>query len=210
MEKTFKGKGVAALSPATIICLTIKTDEMKLKKLIHYRLGVSRHFPAEHPRKGEPTYFIKKILNAIEHTGYYLSPEEDMPQSIEKIHTIRANYPLWAKRFEKINKGEAVIDLFYWSGSPYNYKRDGSKQVVFATLTREDGIGIQKLQVHEYVDENEEERAFYAIDDKAHFDLTTFKIAQNDGLSQEDFKAWFKGYDLTEPMAIIHFTSFRY
>jgi hypothetical protein len=35
-------------------------------------------------------------------------------------------------------------------------------------------------------------------------------IPQNDGLSPEDFKEWFKKYDLLEPMAIIHFTKFRY
>ena len=26
----------------------------------------------------------------------------------------------------------------------------------------------------------------------------------------DDFKEWFKGYDLSKPMAIIHFTAFRY
>ena len=35
-------------------------------------------------------------------------------------------------------------------------------------------------------------------------------LAKNDGLSLDDFKAWFKSYDLSQPMAIIHFTSFRY
>jgi hypothetical protein len=36
------------------------------------------------------------------------------------------------------------------------------------------------------------------------------KLAENDGLSLVDFKAWFKGYDLSKPMAIIHFINFRY
>jgi hypothetical protein len=36
------------------------------------------------------------------------------------------------------------------------------------------------------------------------------KLSKNDGLSLPDFKAWFMGYDLNEPMAIIHFTTFRY
>jgi len=36
------------------------------------------------------------------------------------------------------------------------------------------------------------------------------QLANNDGLSAEDFEAWFKGYNLSEPMAIIHFTEFRY
>jgi hypothetical protein len=35
-------------------------------------------------------------------------------------------------------------------------------------------------------------------------------IAKNDGLTKEDFTAWFKPYNLSEPMAILHFTNFRY
>lgn len=35
-------------------------------------------------------------------------------------------------------------------------------------------------------------------------------LAKNDGLSLEDWIEWFKSYDLSEPMAVIHFTSFRY
>ena len=40
--------------------------------------------------------------------------------------------------------------------------------------------------------------------------LTREQLAKNDGLSLEEFKEWFKGYDLSQPMAIIHFTRFRY
>ena len=36
------------------------------------------------------------------------------------------------------------------------------------------------------------------------------EIALNDGLSFEDWENWFKNYDLAQPMAIIHFTKFRY
>ena len=31
-------------------------------------------------------------------------------------------------------------------------------------------------------------------------------LAKHDGLSFEDWREWFKGYDLSEPLAIIHFT----
>ena len=102
----------------------------------------------------------------------------------KKMHTIRANedgtaFERWEKRFEKINAGEAVLELFHWSGSPYNSKHDGSKQVVFATLTKEDGIGIQKFRVGEFYDEiNDIERAYYSIDDRAKFDLLTSTIAK--------------------------------
>jgi len=35
-------------------------------------------------------------------------------------------------------------------------------------------------------------------------------IARNDGLSFDDFEEWFKDYDLSKPMAIIHYSDFRY
>ena len=38
----------------------------------------------------------------------------------------------------------------------------------------------------------------------------TEDLAENDGLSFENWADWFKDYDLKQPMAIIHFTNFRY
>ena len=40
--------------------------------------------------------------------------------------------------------------------------------------------------------------------------VTLEDIATNDGLNFFDWVDWFIGYDLDEPMAIIHFTKFRY
>ena len=40
--------------------------------------------------------------------------------------------------------------------------------------------------------------------------VTIYDLAANDGLSTNDWLDWFKNYDLTKPMAIIHFTKFRY
>lgn len=36
------------------------------------------------------------------------------------------------------------------------------------------------------------------------------ELAFNDGLNLDDWKAWFQDYDFTKPMAVIHFTKFRY
>lgn len=185
---------------------------MKPKKLIHYRLGVSRYFPATHPRKGQKTQFVCKVLHAINDSGVdlYEKCSHDCGSSCgrrlldPKNHTIRANYALWEKRFEKIERGEAVLDLFYWSGKPYN-----SKQIVFATLTKDDGIGIQKLQF--LCDKDGVYSLKYPeIDDNMHVDADWNDLSKNDGLSLEDWKAWFKGCDLSIPLAIIHFTPFRY
>ena len=59
---------------------------------------LSRYFPAYHPRKGEPTNFVKSY------------------KAGGKIHTIRSN----AKGYYK--DGE-MVSLRYWSGKPYCSKQ---------------------------------------------------------------------------------------
>ena len=151
-----------------------------MKKVIRYRIPISQRFPATHPMKGYLTEFVDKI------------------QFGEKIHTIRANYSLWAKRFEKINKGEAVLELYIWTGKPY-----ASKALTICQFAKNDGIGIQKL------DCSDDYLYTVRIDGTRH-SFSNKMIAKNDGLSDYDFEHWFKGYHLSQPLAIIHFTSFRY
>lgn len=163
-----------------------------MKKLIRYRISIAVKFPATHPRKGELTGFVDKIK------GNFCLLHEWLAGGAKK-HTIRGNYELWQKRFEKINRGEAVIEPYYWAGKPYN-----SKQVVFMTLGKDDGIGLQKLEFSA-------SGLFGMIKEDDDFPEESIStIAQNDGLSLDDFKAWFKGTDLSKPLAIIHFTDFRY
>jgi hypothetical protein len=138
-----------------------------------------------HKQAGKPTNFKEKFLRG------------------EKIHTIRANYPLWEKRIKEVQDGRAVLSVRQWTGKPYR-----SKQVEITTLTAEDEIGVQTARIvagiylkiifgenfeHYFV--SEEERTL---------------LAKNDGLSLEDWKEWFRSYDITNPLAIIHFTKFRY
>ena len=40
--------------------------------------------------------------------------------------------------------------------------------------------------------------------------ISLLELSKNDGLSLEDLKSWFKPYDLSKPMVIIHFGKFRY
>lgn len=172
-----------------------------------YVLTVSRYFPTTHKRKGEPTCFVEKIYSGQKlygmcdecshydcfHCEIGLNP---------KIHTIRSNYELWAKRIKEVQEGKAIISIRYWSGKPYN-----SKQVEVCQLDKDSGCGVQELWFKKQslhlptIDTNSS--GFYVVPE-----LNT--LAKNDGLSLEDFKEWFKGYDLSKPMAIIHFTSFRY
>lgn len=151
---------------------------------------ISRTFPMTHKRKGEQTFFIEQINETF-------IPVSELPILGKKIHTIRANYLLWAKRIREVQEGKAVLSLRYWSGRPYH-----TNQIEFMQLTAEDGVGIQRMKVNEFVD--------VFIDDNQ-FELKKFtEIAKNDGLSFDDFEEWFTGYDLSKKMAVIHFTKFRY
>lgn len=109
----------------------------------------------------------------------------------EKIHTLRANYELWRKRAKEINEGKAILSIRYWSDKPYN-----SKQVEICRLEK---IGVEKI-------EDPTNFVFAQIGDRQ---INWETIAINDGLSFDDFCEWFKVRTKT-PMAIIHFTNFRY
>lgn len=63
-----------------------------------YVLTLSKQFPHSHKRAGEPTLFAARVFQR------------------EKIHTIRNNYPLWAKRIKEIQQGEAVLSIRQWEG----------------------------------------------------------------------------------------------
>jgi hypothetical protein len=162
-----------------------------------YVLTVSRYFPATHKRKGEETHFIDSILSGfLGHKQYTLCRTKQNGGDLilsGKIHTIRANYELWDKRIKEVQEGKAILSIRYWSGKPYN-----SKQVEIWQMDKDSGIGIQKLEFN----------GLHGIVNGEW--ITPDVISKNDGLLYPDFKEWFRKYDLSKPMAIIHFTSFRY
>jgi hypothetical protein len=169
-------------------------------------LTVSTKFPKTHKRAGEETNFHWKIIQSIKRLGTGIASDHLTHVVPNKFHTIRSNYDLWAKRIEQIQKGEAILSLRYWSGKPYS-----SKQIEFCQLDKNSGIGIQKLCFYggfsvPCISEKNPKYAIEAIGEQFGIDV----LAANDGLSFEDFKEWFKNYDLSKPMAIIHFTKKRY
>ena len=163
-----------------------------------YVLTVSRYFPKTHKRAGELTHFVEKILD-----------EDDNKFEHPKIHTIRSNYSLWSKRVYEIQAGKAILSIRYWSGKPYN-----SKQIEICRLDKDSGIVVQVLGFYwggkDIV--SVIEKPFIIPNDATGIPpiIPLDILAKNDGLSIEDFKEWFRKYDLSKPMAIIHFTSFRY
>lgn len=73
-------------------------------------------------------------------------------------------------------------------------------------LTAESGTGVQKLTFQLDRDGCASFK-FFDIDGK-YPELT--ELAANDGLSVDDWKEWFRGYDFSQPMAVIQFGKFRY
>lgn len=169
-----------------------------------YVITVSKTFLSTHWKAGLPTRFDSKIKDG------------------RKVHTIRGNYPLWAKRIAEVERGEACLSIRQWEDKPYR-----SKQIEIARFTKDDGVGIQKLEL-----DREEEMTEIFADDKVmpihtavvyeyfakidgrHIPLED--VAGNDGLSLEEFKAWFapafneEEAGKTIDFAVIHFTNFRY
>lgn len=160
-----------------------------MKKIKTYNIMLSKVFPVTHQRKGEPTFFSQKVQAAKFPTVY--------PDETPKLHTIRANYPLWEKRIAEVQSGNAEICLRQWTGKPYR-----SKTVEIMRLTADDGVGIQCLTFYD-------NRIIYPTVDN-NYQPSIKEISTNDGLSKDSWIEWFRGYDLSKPMAIIHFTNFRY
>lgn len=158
---------------------------------------LSKRFPAWHSRAGQDTDFGPEFIAA----------RKKLPCYNRKIHTIRGNYELWRKRFEKIKAGEAVLSIRQWVGKPY---REGSYQKELARLTKYDGIGLQKLGITIVKDKNIGNSISLRIDDNNVSCMKIFRIAENDGLPLVDWCEWIEKYNNTDDLAIIHFTKFRY
>lgn len=136
--------------------------------------------------------FPKTHIKSGESTGFVNKISNLFTPEGTKIHTIRANYELWEKRAKEINEGNAVLSIRCWWDKPYK-----SRQFEICRLER---IGVQKLTFQNMI-------FFNKIDGKENL---ISEISKNDGLDVPDFIEWFKNYDLSKPMAIIHFTDFRY
>lgn len=155
-----------------------------------YIVTLSQFFQKKHKRNGQPTHFREKFQNR------------------EKIHTIRAAKELWFGRFDDIYNQEALLSMRQWSGKPY-----ASKQIILADLTAaKDGIGVQEL----IFEDNDLMKPRIVIKPNLFYPegklipVEPALLAKNDGLSLDDWIEWFRSYDISEPMVIIHFTSFRY
>lgn len=130
----------------------------------------SKYFPSNHPKAGEPTYFVEKIYNSL----YGKNNLMDYPTGLEidetimdiKKHTIRSGH-----RWKAGDKFSPRV----WSGKPYH-----SKQIIIGP-----DIEIEKVW-----DFSIQKGCF--VMPEASSSTTIELIAKNDGLNLQDFKDWFQ------------------
>jgi len=151
-----------------------------------YVLILSQYFPKHHPRSGDLTLFHYKLHHC------------------EKLHTIRGNFQLWAKRIDEVNQGKAFISIRQWSGKPYRSKQEEIHQLKAGQVGYEE-IFISYIQGKFEITLNDDQ---YLYGDAIN------ELGNNDGLDGEQgLKDWFLPSLKKEECfsgIIIHFTDFRY
>lgn len=163
---------------------------------------ISKKFFPQHLRKEEETLFREKVLSG------------------SKRHTCRSNYEYWKKKIDRLKEVGGVLSVRQWSANPYR-----SSQEIVTDIPAE-LVGVQKLILHRekeviehYAEETLEPVAIitsyeYTATVDGH-NIPVGLLAENDGLTPEEFKAWFapvfeKEKADTLEFAIIHFTKERY
>ena len=182
-------------------------------------LTVSRTFPAFHPKAGQPTHFVEKLIESFLTLGDIEITDEQLklcswnvmrPDVWEKWHTIR------------VGNNWKVGDTFsprVWSGKPYN-----SPQITIAPDIRvekvwpiemyiQSGNGVTQLYIYnvcegskhktKWINGTVKEIHDYYVDctvwhrneldfNNPHLHIPLRNIlAKNDGLSIADFADWF-------------------
>ena len=145
----------------------------------------SRYFQKSHPQCGQPTFFVEKIFNEINtHQGksidvYELDKSLNFTLLTEfgakvgrKKHTIRSG-----NRF----KAGDFFSPRVWSGKPYS-----SPQIVLC-----DDVEIENVWDIVFVQKDK----FLSVNgvsyEKSTYENMIKVLAENDGLSVNDFKSWF-------------------
>ncbi len=175
---------------------------------------LSKTFFPQHYRAGEANNFSQKVLDGT------------------KKHTCRKNYAYWKDIIGRLKDKGGVLSVRQWAGMPYH--KPGQETIVDIPAEL---VGVQKLelrrdrQVTKVYETGKREPVTEGITYDWTAEVDGWKtpislIAENDGLTVEEFKAWFKPvFDEAEKkhkelaavsnatfldFAIIHFTKERY
>lgn len=144
-------------------------------------LTFSRFYPAYHPKKGKPTFFVEKIVNGLNQiTNAGVEVHEKVDFNLElyylcdpKFHTIRAG-----SRWK-------VGDWFsprVWSDKPYR-----SKQIEFAPpiqVKKVWEVDIEMISCSMIISLPGERIGYRNL-------IPLGDVANNDGLDYRDFMSWF-------------------
>lgn len=131
---------------------------------------VSKQFPKYHPKSGQPTHFVQKILHSLLPSGYKPITEIGNPA---KYHTIRAG--------ERWKVGE-MASIRIWTGLPYRSKQEEICKVEIKKVWR---FEIKKVRESIFTQ-------YQAFVDGNRCDIDGKELIQNDGLSYDDFCDWFR------------------
>lgn len=142
-------------------------------------ITVSRTFPGYHPKAGQPTHFVEKILAGL---GLITidDPVWELILALDwKYHTIRAG--------NRWKVGD-MASLRYWSERPYH-----SKQVEFAQVEIKKVFKIRIESDDDYTAILIDDWVFYEENKRFVTQVEALQtLSANDGLSVDDLKAWFK------------------
>lgn len=149
----------------------------------------SRTFPAYHPKKGQPTFFVEKFWGSIDNFLSFSEIAKFPEQEYDKLNKqIKLDYNyLKEPKHHTIRAGNRfkVGDYFsprVWSGKPYN-----SKQIIIAP-----DIEVKKVWDFEISGgEFKINDKVYGSEDESCFELLE-RIAYHDGLNRHDLLEWLK------------------
>lgn len=141
----------------------------------------SRYYPKGHPKEGQATFFVEKLVKSLHQQGF---KPWDIPDDIfitemyylcePKKHTIRAG-----KHF----KPGDIFSPRIWSGKPY-----ASKQIIIAQ-----DIKVKKVWDFEMIPKNFIDECVFLINRNPLNFETFVMLCKNDGLTRLDFATWFCG-----------------
>jgi hypothetical protein len=140
----------------------------------------SRYFQSNHPRKGEPTYFVEKIWKSFELNNLAKVRKDFSEYGMTDIY-YRNNFSEISPKHHTIRSGNRfkVGDKFsprVWSGKPYK-----SKQIILA----------QDIEIKKVWNIGMDENCVFWINEKYLKANTVELLAKNDGLEISDFYKWF-------------------
>ncbi len=133
---------------------------------------LARVFPAHHPRKGEPTYFVEKTLKGLPGNTSLTGIDIEFCLTTygtakPKLHTVRAG-----KRW----KTGYIADIRVWSGQPYKAPQEKLVKVP---------VTVYDFQI--CYDGN-----MYSIRIDGKTIEDSLLLIENDGLTLDEFTFWFE------------------